>query len=370
VPDKPKGGWGKKAMSPSSWFNKSVTIFLVCAHGLHIVECGPKGKGYHVKLQKDWVKKWAPIFAISLFVLKAGLAAGRVVGVPFPHVPSVPSLESISPGMANVVQTIAAQTEGVDQMLGDLQEAAGEEARPAQLSTSLARVFADSAGAGAGAEAGLPAPLQAVTGAAFRAFEAFLKERDPTLQRTGLERAVDEASGAVVWVAPQHVTAWKLHNATPQPTPDAIDGGAGGIGGDGVGGGGGGIGGIGGIGGGGGGGIGGGGGGGGAPQDLRTPSAALLFKGELNLKQRFGRWPAFFFQLRREEGNLQLASYKREGGKMKEMWTVASVDSIKDRPGKTSNRFDVVAANGKTVALSAHTADEQKRWTTAIEEAL
>jgi hypothetical protein len=87
VPDKPKGGWGKKAMSPSSWFNKSVTIFLVCAHGLHIVKCGPKGKGYHVKLQKDWVKKWAPIFAISLFVLKAGLAAGRVVGVPFPHVP-------------------------------------------------------------------------------------------------------------------------------------------------------------------------------------------------------------------------------------------------------------------------------------------
>ena len=138
MPDEPKGGW-RKAVSPSSWFSKSVTIYLICAHGLHIVKCGPKGKGYRVKLQKDWVKKWAPIFAISLFVLKAALASGRVVGIPMPHVPALPRLESISPGMANALQIAEAQMGGVDEMLDDLKEAAGEAAMPTQLSASLKR---------------------------------------------------------------------------------------------------------------------------------------------------------------------------------------------------------------------------------------
>jgi hypothetical protein len=103
---------------------------------------------------------------------------------------------------------------------------------------------------------------------------------------------------------------------------------------------------------------------------LRTMSSATVVKGELSQKGSFGRWPSFFFELAADGGNITLSSFKHEGGKMKGKWAVTRVDKIEDRPGKQSNRFDVIAATGKTVALSAPTKDQKKRWIAAIEESL
>ena len=44
------------------------------------------------------------------------------------------------------------------------------------------------------------------------------------------------------------------------------------------------------------------------------------------------------------------------------------VTGIKDLPKQLRYCFDVSMANGKTVALSAHTADEKKHWLKAIAE--
>ena len=64
-----------------------------------------------------------------------------------------------------------------------------------------------------------------------------------------------------------------------------------------------------------------------------------------------------------------LASFKKEGGKAKGTWTVTGVVSVKDRPGKQINRFDVTSAGGGTVELSAHTVGEKDRWTKATDAA-
>ena len=102
----------------------------------------------------------------------------------------------------------------------------------------------------------------------------------------------------------------------------------------------------------------------------RAMSSATACKGALSQKGMFGRWPTIFFELAADGGDVKLASFKKEGGKMKDLWTAAGVDDIPDRPGKQSNRFDVRAANGKVVALSAHTKDEKKRWLKAIVDSL
>ena len=104
---------------------------------------------------------------------------------------------------------------------------------------------------------------------------------------------------------------------------------------------------------------------------MRFQSAAMLHKGELKQKHSFGRWPASFFQLSREEGALALGSYTCEGGKMRATWSpVTGVESIRDRPNKQSNRFDVTAAGGKLLSLSATTLDGKQAWLEAIRTAL
>ena len=57
---------------------------------------------------------------------------------------------------------------------------------------------------------------------------------------------------------------------------------------------------------------------------------------------------------------------------MKGLWLVGSVDDIKDRPGKQSNRFNVRTSGGADaeLMLKAATADSKKAWLKAINGAL
>jgi hypothetical protein len=57
-----------------------------------------------------------------------------------------------------------------------------------------------------------------------------------------------------------------------------------------------------------------------------------VLKGELSQKGMFGRWPSFFFELAADGGDITLASFKKEGGKMKDLWTVAGVEGCPRRP--------------------------------------
>ena len=75
------------------------------------------------------------------------------------------------------------------------------------------------------------------------------------------------------------------------------------------------------------------------------------------------------FELGTDDGEITLSCCKSEHGNLENIWTVVGVTSIKDRPKQMRNNCsDVSMANGKTVALSAHTADEKKHWLKAITE--
>ena len=68
-----------------------VRLVLVCAHDLRPVECGPDGKGYPVKIEKDWVKKLVsklgPVLKVGLFAARAAVLALGIhahgLGLPF-----------------------------------------------------------------------------------------------------------------------------------------------------------------------------------------------------------------------------------------------------------------------------------------------
>ena len=95
----------------------------------------------------------------------------------------------------------------------------------------------------------------------------------------------------------------------------------------------------------------------------RAVSSATIMKGELSRKSRFlGRWENRIFELGTDDGEITLSCCKSEHSNLENIWTVVGVTSIKDLPKQLRYCFDVSMANGKTVALSAHTADEKKHW--------
>ena len=63
-----------------------------------MVEVGPDGLGWDFTAPREWVKKWGPALLITLKVLHVVAAAGKVLGVP---IPSLPSSESLGLGGGN-----------------------------------------------------------------------------------------------------------------------------------------------------------------------------------------------------------------------------------------------------------------------------
>ena len=198
-PQPPKGGF-KRRMNPKSWFCTTVMVFIVCPQGLCIVPCGPDGKGYKMTMPKGWVKDWAAGLGACLVLLKSAAFAGKLVGVPFLYIPTIPGLSKISHAMAGAADVAKQQLEGLDEMMLALQEEAGDEGMPAELVSSFDAM----------ARGETPPPpsaaTSAVVGASFRAMRAFVLSADPSLQHVGVEKVV--AGGAVAWVAPQNKAAW------------------------------------------------------------------------------------------------------------------------------------------------------------------
>ncbi len=67
----------------------SMMMVFVCPVTLKVVRCGPNDVGWEVTNPKEWVRKWGPAILISLQVLQVAVVAGRILGIPLPHVPDV-----------------------------------------------------------------------------------------------------------------------------------------------------------------------------------------------------------------------------------------------------------------------------------------
>jgi len=67
--------------NPSRLFSNKYRLYFVCSHTLCIAPCGPKGLGYKLSTNKEWVRKAAPVLMVGLVALKLALATS---GIPFP----------------------------------------------------------------------------------------------------------------------------------------------------------------------------------------------------------------------------------------------------------------------------------------------
>ena len=111
-----KGGlWGKLT---SNWLTDTMVVYFICPYTMAVVGCGPNGEGYEIERAKGWVTKHAKLISRGMFVVRLGLAAGRVVGVPLPSL----SLGDIVPGgvgvATSVQQQISALTDLADKLPG------------------------------------------------------------------------------------------------------------------------------------------------------------------------------------------------------------------------------------------------------------
>jgi hypothetical protein len=214
--EQPEGDWKETASKAKYWFHdlhsRQLRLVLVCAHDFQAVPCGPDGKGYPIKMEKDWVKKFfhtfGPVIKVGLFAAKVAVLASGVGAVALPFLPH----RHPEPGHVDGEELEAAlkasrehghQHHLIEHMLetfGELMEE-GEEA--AEAHHELDQVLGSTGRGGM-----LPASkaLQAQTAASYRSLRAMLQEQDAHLERVGLVRAV--SGGAVDWVAPGNVAAW------------------------------------------------------------------------------------------------------------------------------------------------------------------
>eukprot|EP01033_Poteriospumella_lacustris_P010735 gene10735-7641_t len=84
-------------------FMDSLMLVFVCPVTLKVVECGPDKVGYEVKKPKEFVKRWGPAILATIAVLEAATAAGRVVGIPLP---SLPSVKTLTGGAISLAETL------------------------------------------------------------------------------------------------------------------------------------------------------------------------------------------------------------------------------------------------------------------------
>ena len=67
-------------------FQNEVCIFFICPVTKIPAKSGPDGKGYRVKVTKEWVRQAAPVLVITLKIVQLAMTA---YGIPFP-LPTLP----------------------------------------------------------------------------------------------------------------------------------------------------------------------------------------------------------------------------------------------------------------------------------------
>ena len=215
VPDTPPEGWKKGVFWFRNLHSRQVSLILACAHDFQVVRCGPHGKGYPIKIEKDWVKKFfhtfGPVLRVGLFAVRAAFIAGGA-GAFGAH-----GLDWLLPHerAEGVEDMLLAQSRhlhqlhAIDHMIEWVSEGieGGEEAVEVQeeLDHALQRKTEEEQKDGEQQQKQQPArpasaALKAWTGRSYRSLHALLQRDDPELARTGLVKVVE--GGEVDWVAP------------------------------------------------------------------------------------------------------------------------------------------------------------------------
>jgi hypothetical protein len=230
--EKPEGGWKAAGSKAVHWLHdlhsRQVRLVLVCAHDFQAVPCGPDGKGYPIKIEKDWVKSFfrnfGPVIKVGLFAARAAvlLSGAGVLALPFLppdyaeddlvgqvkkhwQLNSIDRmLEECGKQMDQAVESTVGQAEVHDEL--------GRSLADATATASLAFSTSAIAPASATAPPLPPSPaLQAWAGESYRSLRAVLLKGDPQLLRTGLVQA---RTAPDFWIAPKNAAAFEAASAS------------------------------------------------------------------------------------------------------------------------------------------------------------
>jgi len=195
-----KRSW-KDWLSPTVLTQNKFMLTFICPVFLCVVEFGPKGLGVQVTAPKEWVKKWGPALLVTLKVLHVAVAAGRVLGVPLPSLPSSDSL-GLSSGkdgflkdfMASSWDQIASQCSVEDTLdsAQSLLKSNSKKSIPSLESASLDTVRA-----------------LKYTDEAYKAIHAYLHGIAPIEDLFRGKMTREQYRGEVEWISVQMVQRWR-----------------------------------------------------------------------------------------------------------------------------------------------------------------
>ncbi len=198
-----KRSW-KDWLSPTVLTQNKFMLTFLCPMSLCVVEFGPKGLGMEVTAPKEWVKKWGPALLVTLKVLHVAVAAGRVLGVPIPSLPSSDTLGLSSDGsgkdaflkkfMASSWDQIASQC-SMDDTIDNTQSLL-----KSSLDTSIPSL-----------ESASPNTVKALkhTDEAYKAIHAYLHGIAPIEDLFRGKMSREQYRGQVEWVSVQMVQRWR-----------------------------------------------------------------------------------------------------------------------------------------------------------------
>jgi hypothetical protein len=212
-PSKRKGGGfftkvkGLKGKALGMFANEMIVMFI-CPVTKKPAKSGKDGKGYHLVLAKDWVKKVAPVLSISMRVLQIAL---KTYGIPLPTI-SLPYEMSSLDFIRGILEEIECDlADGIDEAVGD-EKAVMEEYQEAYESAKEAIELCDGSSTltKKKQEKLVLALKQADAGVSYEAIRNLLAKvekggeevgADWEPKFTGLRKVVSDKDGTVAWIS-------------------------------------------------------------------------------------------------------------------------------------------------------------------------
>jgi len=176
-------------LKPAAWFTDTYTLHFVCPVNLTLASTCD-GEGYALTMPKKWVMKYGPAIKAAIAALQVAAAAGRVVGLPLPALPSAKEL---------ITQCEREALQALESVVGEkfLKIGLAE-----KMETGMQAVIDAFDAASEMPEHSITKARPAVD-ASYRALKQLVAEqcKDPQLLRTGLVKA-EGKDGSFDWVCP------------------------------------------------------------------------------------------------------------------------------------------------------------------------
>ena len=177
------------ALNPSNFGRNTWRLWFLDPITLRKAPTGEDGKGYKLKVQRQWLQKYGPALAVSFSVLAAAMKIGRVVGLQVDDVVTSASA-GLGLGASQLTKSDIEDMRAICEVVNEMGGIAGSGDFLEGSSSPEACVSSR--------------PVSRLAGEHYRLVKQIITEEvdppDPALQRTGLVQAVAMPDRHIAWV--------------------------------------------------------------------------------------------------------------------------------------------------------------------------